>query len=150
MIRHGSPIKTCRSFSRALGESNRTFGFTLIEVLLALAIFSIAIVGSIQSINDHVRSEKYAEDTTRATILAQNLIEEIRYSGAWQEEAQEGQFEEDNTGFSWTYEIQETEVESLFLLTVEITWTDSLGPKNYATATLLTATEDPNAKASNP
>jgi type II secretion system protein I len=139
----GFRIHSCR-------KSHRTAGFTLIEVLLALAIFSIVIVGSIQSLNGHVRAEKYAEDTTRAVILAQNLIEEVRYSGAWQEEAQEGQFEEENTGFAWNYEIQATEVENLFLLTVEITWNDAFGSKNYETATLLSASEDPNAKASNP
>jgi type II secretion system protein I len=142
--------RTLRPFFHGSRVSVQTAGFTLIEVLLALAIFSLVIVGSIQSINDHVRSEKYAEDMTRATILAQNLIEEIRYSGAWQEESQEGQFEEDNTGFAWTYEIQGTEIENLFLLTVNITWTDSLGPRSHETATLLTAAENPNDKASNP
>ncbi len=145
-----SPHRVPRFLPNSRACTRPLRGFTLIEVLLALAIFSLVIVGSIQSINDHVRSEKYAEDITRATMLAQNLIEEIRYSGAWQEEALEGEFEDENMGFSWNYEIIETEVENLFLLNVEITWTDALGPKNYETATLLTASEDPNAEVPTP
>ena len=57
---------------------SRRAGFSLFEVLLALTIFSIAIVAIAEGITIHLRAERLAEETTRAALLAQNILAGVR------------------------------------------------------------------------
>jgi len=111
--------------------------FSLLEVLLALAIFSVGLVGIMQATTVQVRAEKQAEDVTRATILAQNIIEEIRYTGDLEEEADDGEFEGDDQGFTWEYETEETEIAGLYRLEVAIRWSDGMAEKDFVVETFL-------------
>ncbi|HUT24780.1 MAG TPA: prepilin-type N-terminal cleavage/methylation domain-containing protein [Sumerlaeia bacterium] len=119
----------------ARGVSQRAF--SLLEVLLALTIFSVALVSIIEGIAVQIRAEKLAEDTTRAVILCQNILEEVRYSGDFQEETMNGAFEGHDLGFEWEYEMEETDVEGLFKIKVVVSWSDGLARKNHTIETYL-------------
>jgi general secretion pathway protein I len=111
--------------------------FSLLEVLLALAIFSIGLVGIMQATTVQVRAEKQAEDVTRATVLAQNIIEEIRYTGDIEADSDDGEFEGDDQGFAWEYQTEETEIAGLYRLEVAISWSDGMARKEFVAETYL-------------
>lgn len=52
-------------------------GYTLIEILVALTLFSIAALGLSAGVGTAVRAGKLSADFTLATILAQDKLEEL-------------------------------------------------------------------------
>ncbi|MBI3301926.1 MAG: prepilin-type N-terminal cleavage/methylation domain-containing protein, partial [Deltaproteobacteria bacterium] len=52
-------------------------GYSLIEILVALTLFSVAALGLSAGVATVVRSGKLSEDFTQATILAQDKLEDL-------------------------------------------------------------------------
>jgi type II secretion system protein I len=111
--------------------------FSVLEVLCALTIFSVAVVGIIEGVTLQIKSERNAEETTRAAMLAQNILEEIRQAGEYSDDSQSGKFDEENTGFQWQYDMKETDVTGLFRVSVKILWGDGAAQRDYAIETFL-------------
>ena len=109
----------------------------MLEVLLSLTIFSIAVVGIIEGITLQLRSERGAEEITRAAILAQNVFEEIRQSGEYSDDSQKGRFEGEDAGFEWQYDMTETGVDGLYKVVVRVLWSDGLAQRDYQVETFL-------------
>lgn len=59
-----------------------TQGFTLIEVLVAMVVFSIASLGLAGVLTNTMRANMMAHHRSFATTFAQDRIEEIRATGA--------------------------------------------------------------------
>jgi type IV pilus assembly protein PilV len=57
-------------------------GFTLIEVLVAMVILSIGLLGTAALITGIINSNKLSNRITTATVLAQDKMEEIKRAGA--------------------------------------------------------------------
>jgi len=60
-------------------------GFTLIEVLIAMVILSIGLLGTAALITGIIRGNKLSNRITTATVMAQDKIEKIKdvgYAGA--------------------------------------------------------------------
>lgn len=112
-------------------------GFSMLEVLLSLTIFSIAVVGIIEGITLQLRSERGAEEITRAAILAQNVLEEIRQSGEYSDDSQKGRFEGEDAGFEWQYDMTETDTNGLYKVSVTVLWSDGMAKRDYAIETFL-------------
>lgn len=129
-------MKTERAPTPFVALRNRR-GFSLLETLLALAIFGIVIVSVGEAVVMQTRSEKLAEDMTRAVLLAQNIVEEIRYGEDYGEEEESGSFEGEDAGFDWEYQVTEADVDGLFKISVAVTWSDGQGRKEYRTETLM-------------
>jgi len=129
---HASPCPLWMAKRRGAGR-----GFSLFEILLALAIFSVAFFAIVEGVTVQIRAEKLAEDHTRAAMLAQNVIEEIRYGGVLEETSESGEFEDENVGFDWSYTLEETELEGLYRLRMGVNWSDGLSRKSYETETML-------------
>ena len=53
---------------------NQTLGFTLIEILIALAILSISLTAIIKSTSQNIKDTIYLQDKTCANWAAQNLL----------------------------------------------------------------------------
>ena len=109
----------------------RQKGFSLLEVLLALTIFGIAFVGIIEGITVHLRAESLAEDTTRAAILAQNVLEDIRCEENFIPRTESGEYSHENLGFKWEYELDETETDNLYKVTIIISFHDGRRLRKY-------------------
>ena len=56
-------------------------GFTLIEVLVAMVILSVGLLGTAALITGIIRSNKVSNRITTATVLAQDKMEEIKNAG---------------------------------------------------------------------
>jgi len=113
-------------------------GFTLIEVLVALIVVSFGIVSVIQVTSQHVSNISELEKRMLASWVASNHIAEIRH-GAKTERVRDNTDTErfDMGGHTWRSRarLQETEVEKVFLLTVEVSFDDDPEKTIYASMT---------------
>lgn len=84
--------------SRPEGVPSRTTaGFTLLEVLVAFAILSIAVVAVIQGFAQGLRLLKLAGDHQQAVLLADQKAREVVVPVAGREEGKEGAFDWERT-----------------------------------------------------
>ncbi|MCD5390668.1 type II secretion system minor pseudopilin GspI [candidate division NPL-UPA2 bacterium] len=109
------------------GTRSKT-GFTLLEVMIALAIIAGALVVILHSHILGVNLANRVKGTSLASLLAQKRMEEIKMEGFPEEGEEEGDFEE-HPGFRWrsvvsNAEVFEEEVEELRKVTVIISWFD--------------------------
>lgn len=78
--------------ARRRGRPAGTAGFTLLEVLVALAILGLAIVASIQGFAQGLRLLKLAGDHQEAMLIADQKAREVVLPEAGREEGTEGAF----------------------------------------------------------
>ena len=97
-----------RGFSLLLYHAR---GFTLIEVIVSLAIMGISIVTILQLFSGGLRSIKVSDDYLRATILAQNKMNELK-SKFNIFLNQEGVFEQDDR-YHWSLSVENYDLAGL-------------------------------------
>ncbi len=94
-------------------------GFTLVEVLAALLIFSLAIVGLSQTGTLSARSVAALDDKMLAGIVADNVLTEARYTRL-QTGSRTGQEAQMSRDFDWELETLETDVDGFFQMVVRV------------------------------
>ncbi len=100
---------------------SRPGGFTLIEVLVALAIVSISLLSVAAAMNQMIDAANSLRDRTYADWIAQNKIVEIRLSGAEPEVgSSSGEVEYASVDWAWRSVSSETGVEDLFRVDVSV------------------------------
>lgn len=97
---------------KTLFNNLKTAGFTLIEIMVALAILSGSIVVVLQLFSGGLRSIKISDDYLRATILAQNKMKELESKYRFFVE-DEGVFEEDDR-FHWSVTAENHDLANLY------------------------------------
>lgn len=104
-------------------RSRRLAGFTLLEVMVALVIISLALAGVAGSMGQMIDTANTMRDRTYASWIAQNKITEMRLSGALPEVG-ESSGEEDyaNTTWAWSAEVSETGIENLMKVDVSVSY----------------------------
>lgn len=115
----------------------RRSGFTLIEVLVALIIFTIAIFALMQGLTETLAIESSLGDRQRALMLAENILEEIKYSGEFEEGEEEGEFDGDAAGFKWATNVVETDTLGLMEVTITVRWPEHGNEKEVILSTLM-------------
>lgn len=99
-------------------------GFTLVEVMVALVIIGVAMVTLLATQVGSIRSYADAKVITVCSLLADKKMAELE-SGEYPEPGeQEGVFE-DNEHYSWSLYVNETDLEQLREVTLEV----SLAPR---------------------
>jgi len=58
-------------------------GFTLLEVLVALAVLAMSLGAVIQAVGDYTRNQAYLRDRTFAEWVARNQLATVQLSGRW-------------------------------------------------------------------
>lgn len=80
----------------------RQRGFTLLELLVALAIFATAGVAIIQSSSNHMRTVWQLEELTIASYVANNQLQQAMLETQWPpKETQQGEVTMANRNWSW-------------------------------------------------
>jgi general secretion pathway protein I len=100
-------------------------GFTLLEVMIALAIVAIALVTLLGLSNRTVLVHERIQKLTRATLLAQQLMseQEVQVVGVGAvDEEQEGVFEEPFADFSWRIYYEATMIPQVRQIHVQVSW----------------------------
>ena len=112
-------------------------GFTLIEVLAALLIFSVAIVGIIEGVGSALSYQADLSMRQRAAMLASNVLEEVKYTGDLSEGEDQGQFEGDDAVFTWKSAIEEGDIPGLMKVTATVAWGPQENSKEYVITAMM-------------
>lgn len=97
-------------------------GFTLLEVMVALAIISISLVVLIHSQNSNVVRSYDSNCLIRAALLGQTLVSEIDNKERVVDGRIEGAEEIENVIYSWEKTITPTVIKNMKKVTLAVTW----------------------------
>ena len=101
-------------------------GFTLIEVMVALVIVSLALAGIAASMGQMIDTANTMRDRTFASWIAQNQIAEMRLAGVIPEVGESSdEVDYANTTWLWTADVSETGVENLIKVEVSVSYAGS-------------------------
>jgi general secretion pathway protein I len=119
-------------------------GFTLLEVIVALAILAVGFALAMELLANGVRSAKASEDYTQAVLLAQQKMAEIAVTRDLAGRSDAGEF---GGGFRWIAEVQPIEQEEtlpgrLYNVRVRVTWPGRRGEKSIDLQTLRMAVDE--------
>jgi prepilin-type N-terminal cleavage/methylation domain-containing protein len=103
-------------------------GFSLVEVMVAVVILGVSLVGLVHGINTALVSGKESEVQSQAALLAAAQIESLRADAYYIEGETTGQFDGDLSVYSYRQNVEAREPEGLFEVTVAIEKTDSSEP----------------------
>ncbi len=107
-------------------RSERTAGFTLVEVMVALAIAGLSLAAVAASISQMVDAGSAMQERTYASWIAQNKIAELRLANVVPEvSATNGELQYAALEWAWRATISETGVENLFRVEVEVSYAGS-------------------------
>jgi len=95
-------------------------GFSLVEVMMALLVLGVAIVGLTQGLTTALHSTKESEWQTTAAFLAAGQIELLRADGFLKPGVSEGKGSAQLASYEWTETVSSTEVAGLFEVSVEV------------------------------
>ena len=122
---------SCRKVSAPAGRRSdkrrSTGGFSLLEVMIALAIVSIALVSLLALGNRSIGVHERLQRITQATLLAQHKMAETESSsqnGQQEFNDEEGIFNEPFGIYRWRLEYSGTPLPSVQMVTVTVSWGD--------------------------
>jgi len=129
-------------------QNRHSAGFSLIEVIVAVAILSIALVGLAHGISTALGSSKEAEWQTTAAMYAAGLIENLRAEGGLIDGQTEGDCGAELPMYRWTESITAAGIDGLHQVDVSILNSRS-GREIYALRTLLFEVPEDTADSKN-
>jgi general secretion pathway protein I len=88
-------------------------GFTLLEVMIAVAIIAIALTTLLGSQSQSVFFANSAKFETMAALLAQSKMSEITIQAADSLSSDSGDFGEDYPGYAWEATVSDVSIEGL-------------------------------------
>jgi general secretion pathway protein I len=104
-----------------MGSDRSQQAFTLLEVMVALAIVSLSLAGVAGSMGQMIDTANAMRDRTYASWIAQNKITEYRIAGVLPDVGESsGEIDYANTTWAWTAEISETGIENLMKIDVSV------------------------------
>lgn len=121
-------------------------GFSLVEVLCAILILGVGLVGLVQGLTTALSSSKEAELQTTAALFAAGQIETLRADGFVIEGETDGTCGPDLDAYQWRQTVGKTAIEGLFDVIVAVEHA-ATGKKIYELETLifdpLSVSDDP-------
>jgi general secretion pathway protein I len=115
---------------------HRAAGFTLIEVMAALVIVALGMLGVIQAVTQTARNGTYLREKTLAHWIAMNLITERRLMATAPDVAEStDEVEFAGQRWRWTLRVTQTEVDSLRRMDVSVRRADAAEDSSLATLT---------------
>jgi type II secretion system protein I len=121
----------------------RIVGFTFMEVIVALTIVSIALVGLIRLHLISIRMVEAAEITSQAVLLAEEKIAETLALGYPQKGTESGTAERNTMSMNWRTEVTDLQpnrlteagIEGLRKISVDVGWEQGTAYKNLQMST---------------
>ena len=109
----------------------RLQGFTLLEVLIALAVLALAMGAVIKATSDYTSNQSYLRDRTMAMWVARNVLVQHQIEGEWLSVGEvKGTQEMGDQEWRWLTRISQTEESELRRLDVEVYPVDSDDDEN--------------------
>jgi general secretion pathway protein I len=96
-------------------------GFTLLEVLVALAVLALTMGAVIKAVGGYTANQAYLRDRTLATWVARNVLVEQQVEDAWPSVGElKGTTETGGREWRWLGAVSQTDEEDLRRLDVEV------------------------------
>ncbi len=96
-------------------------GFTLLEVLVALAVLALTLAAVIKAAGDYTGNQAHLRDRTLATWVARNALVQQQLENAWPRVGElKGSVEMAEREWRWLAIVTQTEEEELRRLDVEV------------------------------
>lgn len=111
------------SFERGCGRRRAigAAGFTLVEVMVALAIVGIGMIAAFSAVSQIVHDTAYLRDKTLANWIAMNQMTDIRLEGGLPETGDRaGEVEFVEQRWRWVARVSETPVETLRRIEIDV------------------------------
>jgi prepilin-type N-terminal cleavage/methylation domain-containing protein len=123
----------------------KTRAFTFIEVIIALAVLSISLLGLIRLQLININLTESAEITSQATLLAQQKIAEVSAAGFANKLSDRGTVKKNALSFNWQTQVtdihlpklNDTQITGLKKISVDINWQQGLGKKHLQMETYI-------------
>ena len=130
-----------RMLRRWMTGTKREAGFTLVEVIVALAILSAGLSLLLGLISNSLRQTASAQRMARASSLAQSLMAEAGTDLAIRAEVRDGQYP---NGYRWHLKMQpydstrdnEDRPFGLYSISAEVEWEEGTERRSFALSTL--------------
>ncbi len=136
-------------------------GFTLLEVMVALAVLAVGIVTILELFGTGLRLTTKASRRTQAVIYAQSVMDRLLAQSKLDDGSDGGQFP---GGFSWRAQVSEihpddegsrlqpnrqsqTDFFHLKQIEVGVSWSEGVGEQSCALRSLRTVTDQPQPQA---
>jgi type IV pilus modification protein PilV len=103
-----------------MNRNRRNAGFSLVEVIVAIVILSIALVGLAHGITTALSSSKESESQTAAAMYAAGLIETLRAEGDLADGQTEGDCGAELPLYRWTESVTGAGIDGLHEVDVSI------------------------------
>lgn len=110
--------------------------FSLVEVMVAILILGVGLVGLTEAVTSALRSAKESEVQTMAVLEAAGKIEELRADGFYTEGETDGECTSGLSQYRWRQTVARGEAEGLYEVTVAIEHGSS-GKQVYELKTML-------------
>lgn len=117
-----------------MGQQHRSGGFTLLEVMVALAVLAIALAAMIKGTADNASNAAYLRDKTLAHWVGMNVVSEQRLVGRWSGQGvQRGEEVMGLHTWYWTARLSQTFDEDVRRLDVMVSGSDDRDAAALAT-----------------
>lgn len=101
-------------------------GFTLLEVLVALAVLALSMAAAIKAVSDYTVNQSYLRDRTMAMWVARNVLVQFQVENEWPDVGErKGTGEMGSREWRWLGVVSQTEEPELRRLDVKVFALDS-------------------------
>jgi general secretion pathway protein I len=101
-------------------------GFTLVELLVALAVFSLAAMALLNLSGENIRSAARVEDRTLGGVIAENLAVEAAIAPQLAEGETAGRVEMGGRGWRWAQQVFATDDPDLLRIEIRVSTDEGL------------------------
>lgn len=112
-------------------------GFTLLEILVAIAILAVAGVAVMRSSAEHINALTVLKDRTFSSWVAENRLSELRLESKWPPSNKKGKMEMAGREWFWRQEVEKVADKSMRKVTVYVTEKESDKEAIYQLSTFL-------------
>jgi len=110
----------CRSLNATFRTRRKYTAFSLIEVLCAIVILAVGLVGLTQAVTLALGSSKESELQTSAALIAAGQIEALRADGVLSDGETEGECGEGLSLYRWRQTVTSAGIDGLHEISVEV------------------------------